>query len=211
MGFVRKVYGILTTQLFVTGFFCVAIMNNFLGVNAILLSPAIVITAVVGSLVTCCALVCCGLDKKVPLNYALLGLFTACESLMVGIICLSYNPQVVMEAALLTGAVCLAITLYAMNTKSDFTIFGPIVWILGFIFGMVGILGMFFGFYAHLIYAGIGVFLFSFYLLIDTQMIIGGKNRRYKIDEESYILAAMSLYLDIINIFIYILQLLGDR
>jgi FtsH-binding integral membrane protein len=40
-------------------------------------------------------------------------------------------------------------------------------------------------------------------------MIIGGKNRRYTIEEDSHILAAIALYLDIINLFLYILEILG--
>jgi FtsH-binding integral membrane protein len=40
-------------------------------------------------------------------------------------------------------------------------------------------------------------------------MIVGGKNRKYTFDEDSYILAAIVLYLDIINLFLYILEILG--
>jgi len=53
-----------------------------------------------------------------------------------------------------------------------------------------------------------GTFLFSFYLVIDTQMIVGGKNKNcHRISEDSYILASVLLYLDIINLFLYILEM----
>jgi len=42
-------------------------------------------------------------------------------------------------------------------------------------------------------------------------MIIGGKNTKYKFDEDNHVLAAMILYLDIINIFVYILQIFGEK
>ena len=60
----------------------------------------------------------------------------------------------------------------------------------------------------RLIYCLLGVILFSFYLIFDTQLILGGEGKYASIGNDDYILAAMILYLDIINIFIYILQLL---
>ena len=168
------------------------------------------ILAIIGNFSTLCALVCCGFDQKVPTNYILLTIFTACEGFLVGIICLRYDFHTVVEAVLLTASVCVAITVYAMTTKTDFTVFGPLLFIVLFVFATASLLGALFGFTNNLFFSAIGVFIFSFYLLIDTQMIIGGK-RRYKMSEDSYILAAMALYLDIINIFIYILQILGDR
>ena len=42
-------------------------------------------------------------------------------------------------------------------------------------------------------------------------MIMGGDNKRYQFDEDSYILASVTLYLDIINIFLYILQILDEK
>jgi FtsH-binding integral membrane protein len=61
----------------------------------------------------------------------------------------------------------------------------------------------------HLIYAYLAVILFSFYLLFDTQLIMGGK--RYQIDIDDYIMAAMILYLDIINIFLQLLKIFGNK
>jgi FtsH-binding integral membrane protein len=64
---------------------------------------------------------------------------------------------------------------------------------------------------ANLLFCCLGAFLFSFYLLCDTQMIIGGKHRRFQFQEDDYILGALVLYLDIINLFLEILRLLGDN
>ena len=59
------------------------------------------------------------------------------------------------------------------------------------------------------LYCCFGVFVFGIYLIVDTQLIMGGKQVELAIDE--YILAAMLLYIDIIQIFLYLLRLLGDR
>ena len=60
-----------------------------------------------------------------------------------------------------------------------------------------------------MIICGIAVMLFSFYLIYDTQLIMGGK--RYEIDIDDYILGAIILYTDIITIFLYLLKLFGGK
>lgn len=63
----------------------------------------------------------------------------------------------------------------------------------------------------QIVYAGLGALLFSFFLLIDTQMIVGGV-RAVQISPEEYILAVITLYLDILNIFLYVLRIVnGSR
>lgn len=60
----------------------------------------------------------------------------------------------------------------------------------------------------QIIYSGFGALLFSFFLLIDTQMIVGG-TRSLQISPEEYILAVITLYLDVLQIFIHVLNILG--
>ncbi len=65
------------------------------------------------------------------------------------------------------------------------------------------------------IYACLGVMLFSMYLVYDTQLIAGfrgnGMENKHKLGADDYVLGALILYLDIINIFIYLLELFGGR
>ena len=100
-----------------------------------------------------------------------------------------------------------AITLYAWTTKTDFTLCGPILFIFGLVFGVAGIIIVSCGFKLGIVWSIIGVILFSFYLIWDTQMIMGGK-RAYSYDEDSHVLAAICLYTDIINIFLYVLEII---
>jgi len=46
------------------------------------------------------------------------------------------------------------------------------------------------------------------YLVFDTQMMMGGKHK-YALSPEEYIFAALNLYLDIINLFLFILSIIG--
>lgn len=59
-----------------------------------------------------------------------------------------------------------------------------------------------------LVYASLGALIFSIYLVYDTQLMMGGKHK-YSISPEEYIFAALNLYLDIINIFLFILTIIG--
>ena len=154
-------------------------------------------------------LVCCGLDKKVPTNYSLLGVFTLCTAWMVASVCVRTKPLIVLEAATLTFSSVLGITFYAWNTTEDFTVYAPLVSMFSFIFATAGLLLSCFGYHLGLVYSVVGVIMFSFYLLIDTQQIMGGEKTNFTYDEDSYILAAVALYLDIINIFLYILEILN--
>lgn len=45
------------------------------------------------------------------------------------------------------------------------------------------------------------------FLAYHTQLLIG--NRKYSISEDEYVFAALSLYVDIVQIFIFLLQIIG--
>lgn len=114
-------------------------------------------------------------------------------------------------AAGITGAITLALTLYAMTTKTDFTIYIGIIWVCAFAFMFMG---LFFWWFPsnpvmNIIWCTIGAILYGIYLIVDTQMIIGGK--RFELDFDYYILGALMLFIDIIGMFLYILSALVSR
>ena len=85
-------------------------------------------------LCTICPLMCCGFDKIVPINYMLLSLFTMGVSWLTAMTCHKTNPQIVLEAVCLTTSMVIGITFYAATSSTDFTIFGPLLSICGFVF-----------------------------------------------------------------------------
>lgn len=109
----------------------------------------------------------------------------------------------------ITAAVCFALTLFATQTKYDFTMLGGVLVVVLLVFCVFGIVAIFFpGKIMTLVYASIGAVLFSIYLIYDTQLMMGGKHK-YSISPEEYIFAALNIYLDIVNIFMYILAIIG--
>ncbi len=57
--------------------------------------------------------------------------------------------------------------------------------------------------------AAVFAVIYSVYLVVDTQLVLGGKNRSLQMDD--YILGATIIYVDIISLFLKILRLLGKK
>lgn len=110
----------------------------------------------------------------------------------------------------MTLGVTIALTIYAFTTKQDFTMMGGILFVIGAVFFMFGLFLLFTNIYfLHIIYSALGVILYGVYLIYDTQLILGGKHQELSIDD--YIVGALMLYLDIIMIFLYILDLFSRK
>jgi len=110
---------------------------------------------------------------------------------------------IVTNAFLMTSVAFGALTMFAMNTKKEFTMMGKMLFIASIIMIVGGVVNIFLGSpILQLILAGAGALLFSFFILYDTQNIIQGAY-------DSPVSAAASLYLDFLNLFVSLLQILG--
>ena len=58
------------------------------------------------------------------------------------------------------------------------------------------------------LYAGIGASLLGLIMLFDTSMVIGGKSMMFSLGPECFVLGALQLYLEIINMFVMIIVIL---
>lgn len=98
-----------------------------------------------------------------------------------------------------------------MITKEDFTVKWGLIVVVAFSMLQLAIFGIFWptSSFLYALYCWLGVMLFGIYLIIDTQMILGGKRIQLSVDE--YVAAALLLYIDIIQIFLYILSLLSKK
>lgn len=212
-GFIRKVYSILSVQLLATFGAVMLFAHNdgtreFAENNIWLLIVSIILVFV--ALITMC---CCeGVRRTSPHNMIFLSLFTIGEAITVAYGTIRFDKDVVMMAIGLTAVVVIALTVFAFQTKWDFTICGGTLFAALFVFIMVGFIISFTGLgrsrSGELIMSSIGVLIFSAYLIYDTQMIMGG-DHKYSMSPEEYIFGAITLYLDIINLFLYILRILG--
>lgn len=91
------------------------------------------------------------------------------------------------------------LSVYAIFTKEDFTTKWGIIIVLCLAMLSLGIFSLFaWSPFLDNLYCCLGVILFGIYLVIDTQMIIGGKNRRLQLSMDDYVVGALILYIDII-------------
>ena len=145
--------------------------------------------------------------KSYPANLLFLSAFTIMEAYSISVVTSFYDARIVVQALVITLGIFVALTLFACQTKYDFTHWMP------YLFGGLWLL-IIFGFMAaffpynsgvELVYGGVAALIFSGYVLVDTQLIM----RHYHVEEE--IAAAISLYLDIINLFLSILRILNSQ
>jgi len=210
-GFIRKVYSILSIQLLVT-LGVVFLFSYHQGTREFAFRHTEMFwVALILMLVTVIALSCCeGVRRTAPHNFIALGLFTLAESYLVGMSTIRFEADLVLMAVGITAAVCIGLTIFAFQTKWDFTMMGGILFVFVLLLMLFGLIAIFTrSSTVHLIYSCCGALLFSVYLIYDTQMMMGGTHK-YSISPEEYIFGALTLYLDIINIFLYILSILGS-
>ncbi|KAK6499335.1 hypothetical protein TWF506_003963 [Arthrobotrys conoides] len=203
--FVSKVYSILFFQLFATGVLSAATFYSAGFKTWIQTNGWMMWISLLGSIG---ALIAVYMKRKTyPTNYYLLGLFTAFEAYSVAVITSFYDSKIVLEAVVITAVVFAGLTLFALQTKYDFTQWQGILFTSLWILIGAGFISMFFshGSGFEMVYSVGAVVIFSGYVLVDTQMIM----HHFTPDEE--VAAAISLYLDIINLFINILRILNNQ
>eukprot|EP00903_Cladosiphon_okamuranus_P011031 g10418.t1 len=207
LGFIRKVYGILSVQLLLTSAVAaVCVLND--SVRTGILNN--LWTTWVGFFFSVGLLLCllCYRDKY-PLNMYLLVAWTFVEAYTVGVVCAAYASQgqgtIVVQAAGLTMAVFLGLTLFTFQTKIDFSFLGGALFASLWVLMLWGLVMAVFGFQQSYLYSLAGAVIFSLYILYDTSLLMN------HLGYDEYIVASISLYLDILNLFLYILKLLSSR
>lgn len=211
--FIQKVYAILLLMLSLTVavsaiFMSVDSVKDWLNDNATLIY-VLVIIVMFGSMI---AIMCIPQCRYVmPLNIIMLFIFTLSVSVLVGMVTIHYDTNIVLLAFGATAFITIGLSLFACQTTYDFTSWAPYMMVVLLALIFLGIINIFVhNQVLNTVYASFGALVFSIYIIIDTQMIIGGEHK-YSIGPEDHIFAAISLYLDIVNLFLYLLSLLGDR
>ena len=146
--------------------------------------------------------------RKAGINMILLFGFTFVSGLTI-VPLLSHTlgmpggASIVANAFILTTVAFGGLSVFAMNTKRDFSAMGKMLFITLIVIVVAGIINIFFHSpILQLAIAGISSILFSAFILYDTQNIIRGAY-------ETPIEGAIALYLDFLNLFISLLQILG--
>lgn len=113
------------------------------------------------------------------------------------------GSQLVMQALGGTALVFFGLSAYALTTRKDFSFLGGFLMVGLLVIVVASIANLFFQVpAASLAISAAAVFIMSGLILFDTSRIIHG-------GETNYIRATVALYLDIYNLFVHMLHLLG--
>ncbi|KAL6654026.1 hypothetical protein ACP70R_007491 [Stipagrostis hirtigluma subsp. patula] len=208
--FVRKVYAILALQFaatagisfaaclvpavprfFTSGHPAAAVWTVYI---AILVAPLIVMFPMLKY------------RERHPVNLVLLGLFTVCCSLSIAVATSTTVGSVVLQASILTAAAVVGLTLFtfwAVKRGYDFTFMYPFLFTSLLVLLVYLIIQIFFplGKVGVTIYGCLATVLFCGFIIYDTNLLL----KRHTYNE--YVIAAISLYLDVINLFMAQLSL----
>ncbi len=147
--------------------------------------------------------------RAAALNLALLFFFTFCSGLTISAVIAEYvligAEKAIAEALVLTGVLAIGLGMYAWTTRRNLSRLGPFLFIGLITLVVASIFSLFFsfGWLSWLISVG-GVVIFSGYILYDVQRIKFTQNTL-----PAAILLTVSLYLDIINLFLFLLRILS--
>ena len=214
--YTKKVFGWMFVGLLITFGICLAIVNdpvrvmifmeNNIGLYYFLLLAEVVLVFVLGFFVSKIPPVAC---TAIFLAYSVLNGIT------IGPLLVLFDVMTAVFAFAVTAGIFGAMTLYGMITKRDLSSLGTVL-----VFGLFGlilfsVIAMFFNVpMMDLAICLVGIVIFVGFTAYDTQKI-----KRYysAMQGDSVLLAkgaiivALDLYLDFINLFLYILRILGAR
>ena len=209
MGFIRKVYIILSVQLIVTAAMSSVAVYSEATKQFLIDNVWLIIVSAVINIFCTYALYCYkSCARTVPRNFILLGLFTITQAIMLMYVTAFSNPTDVLIALILTAAIVVSLTIYAFKTKTDFTICGGMLFMLLMVLFVASIMAIFIqNKIFEIAVSSFSVILFGIYLIYDTQLVVGKHSNKLSVDD--YIIGALSLYIDIIQIFLEILKILA--
>ncbi|MBH0283313.1 Bax inhibitor-1/YccA family protein [Helicobacter pylori] len=145
--------------------------------------------------------------SKPGLNLFMLFAFTSLSGVtlvpLLGMVIAKAGLGAVWQALGMTTIVFGLMSVYALKTKNDLANMGKMLFIALIVVVVCSLINLFLGSpMFQVVIAGASAILFSLYIAYDTQNIVKGMY-------DSPIDAAVSLYLDFLNVFISILQIIG--
>lgn len=204
--FVRKTLGIVAAQAATACAFATAPLLSDSVRTFVLSHPGAAVAAMLLPLVL--ILVMFAVRHKHPWNYGVLALFTACTGYSLGVVATAYSPQAVVTALSLTASATAAMAALAYSLRNrNLSLLGLGLAAAGWMFLGALLAASFLGPAAGtgIALGAIGAVIFCAYTLFDLWLMM--QHRAVPLDE--HMLAALMLYVDLINLFQFILAVVG--
>ena len=211
-GFMTKVFAWMFIGLAVTGGVAALIGSDDQLLTDITESPGILIGVVIGQLVLVIALVAAINRMPVGLAFALFLVYSATVGITFALLFELYTTQSIFTAFLVTAGMFGALAIFGAVTKADLSKLGAIAFmaLVGLI--LATIVNIFWAnetLYWITTYAG--VLIFSALTAYDMQKIkqLSQAGLEGEAENRASIIGALTLYLDFINLFIFLLRIFG--
>lgn len=199
---VRRTYSLVFISVLVTVVGATYALSNAWLMQQVLAHPFLTMIAAFVPLIAAQ-----GARTRFPLNVAMVLLFAFAMGVMVGPTIMIYggmNSGLVTQAAAITVGAFGILTLYAFVSRRDFSAWGSFFVVGLWVLIATSLLNMFFGNATSSLWlAGGTVLIFSGLLVFDTWRL------RNVYGPEDYVVAAVQIYLDLLNMFLAILRILG--
>jgi FtsH-binding integral membrane protein len=201
---VRRTYGLVFVSVIVTA----------LGVAFARTQPALMQAVIEHPIITMLAMfaplwMAMRARHSYPRNLILVLLFTFIEGLFIApflTLAERQSPGIVGQAGILTLSTFGVLSLYALISKRDFSAWGSFFFVGLWVLIATSLLNMFFPTALGTLWIAAGtVLVFSGLLVFDTWRIV--RSGAYGPDD--YVPAAVNIYLDLLNLFLAIVSLLG--
>lgn len=201
---VRRTYALVFASVLLTAASVVATQQSPALMGAVIQHPIITILVMFGSLIM-------AQRATAPFNLGLVGLFTVIEGMFLApylAFAEARTPGITAQAGLLTLSTFAVLTAYATLSRRDFSAWGAFFMVGLWVLLASMLLNMFFPTaLGSLWIAGAVVLVFSGLLVFDTWRIV--RSGQYGPDD--YVPAALNIYLDLLNLFLGIIRLLGGN
>lgn len=209
----RKVYIWMTFALAITGVTAFGVANSPSLLMAIYSSSVIMIGLIIGEIVLVIAVTAAINRLSLTTATLLFVLFSIVNGAMLSSIFLLYSTSIITKVFLITAVTFAVMAAVGYFTKTDLTSFGKIL--LMALIGLIiaSVVNMFLkSSTMDLIICYIGVLIFVGLTAYDTQKIKRMLTECYEVNDTTQkiaLLGSLTLYLDFINLFLYLLRLLG--
>lgn len=204
--FIAKVYTLLSFQLLITMLMSLSCYFSLSATQFIIKNLNFLYFSIFTTFISLILIFC--YDKIYPINYILLLIFTLGESYSITYICLSYDLPSIILAWGLSLSIFIILSIYVLTTKKDFNYIGSglfaSLWII-ILAGIIQIIWLPNDMLFKTIIASIGAIIAVGYILYDTSELL------HRLTPDDYICGTVSLYLDILLLFLKLLEIFGKK
>ncbi len=214
--FVRSVYNWMCIGLALTGFVAFYVSNSQAMLRLVFGNQIIFFGLIIAELAMVFSLVSRVSKMRAGTATSLFVFYSALNGVTLSFIFLLYTSASIVSTFFVCSATFLACSVYGWTTKKDLTSFGGFL-VMG-LFGIIiaSLVNIFIRSSAmHMMISYIGVFVFVGLTAYDTQKLKNmAMNQPAGLDgaviRKGAILGALSLYLDFINLFLFLLRIFGQ-